>query len=343
MTRPIGSGSSLRTRVFVVNAAVFVVAGAMLALTPATVSVPTDLSETIVLIVGLTATVLLNLLVVGRTFAPLSRLIDAMERFEPLSADLRVPVYGNEREIVQLTKAFNDMLDRIERERRESVKRSLAAQEGERKRVAQELHDEIGQSLTALLLQIEGLERSAAGEEREELAELRQATRDTLEQVREVARRLRPEVLDDLGLGKAISGLCERLGEQSGIAIACDIDRALPQLAPEAELVTYRVAQEALTNTLRHSGAQRAAVTLERDGSDVLLTVADDGRGLGDDDPGAGIQGMRERALLIGARFRIDPGEQQGTVVKLRLDGQPWTARPRPDAGTPATGIPERR
>jgi two-component system sensor histidine kinase UhpB len=337
MMRRNGSGTSLRTRVFLVNAAVFVVAGTMLALTPATVSIPDNLSEAVVLGVGLTATVLVNLLVVGRTFAPLSRLIEAMERFEPLSPDYRVPVYGREREIVQLTRAFNDMLDRIEGERRESVQRSLAAQERERKRVAQELHDEIGQSLTALLLQIEGLERSAEGEEREELAELRQATRDTLEQVRGVARRLRPEVLDDLGLGKAISALCERLGEQSGIAIDCEIDSQLQQLPPEAELVTYRVAQEALTNTLRHSGAERAAVTLEHEDEDVLLTVADDGRGLGDADPGAGIQGMRERALLVGARIRIDPGDERGTVVRLRLDGRPWTAR------SAAQGVLERR
>ncbi len=332
------SGTSLRTRVFLVNAFVFVVAGTLLVLTPATVAVPNDLSEAVVLIVGLTATVLLNLLVVSRTFAPLSRLIDAMERFDPLIADYRVPVYGDEREIVQLTKAFNSMLDRIESERRESVQRSLAAQERERNRVAQELHDEIGQSLTALLLQVEGLERSAADEEeREELAELRQSARATLHQVREVARRLRPEVLDDLGLGKAISALCERLGGQSGIAIGCDIDAHLPQLAPEAELVTYRVAQEALTNTLRHSGAQRAAVTLELDDEDVLLTVADDGRGLGEAEPGAGIQGMRERALLIGARFRIDPGTESGTVVRLRLDGRPWTVR----RDTEATMTPE--
>ena len=171
-------------------------------------------------------------------------------------------------------------------------------------------------------------EGAADDDEREELAELRQSARDTLNQVREVARRLRPEVLDDLGLGKAISALCERLGGQSGIAIGCDIDADLPQLAPEAELVTYRVAQEALTNTLRHSGAQRAAVTLEHDGEDVLLTVADDGRGLGESGAGAGIQGMRERALLIGARFRIDPGDEAGTVVRLRLDGRPWTAHP---------------
>jgi two-component system, NarL family, sensor histidine kinase UhpB len=338
MTRRTVSGISLRTRVFLVNAFVFVTAGTLFALTPATISLPRDIEEAFVLAVGLTATVLLNLLVVGRTFAPLSRLIEAMERFEPLSADYRVPVYGREREIVQLTKAFNDMLDRIDGERRESVQRSLAAQERERQRVAQELHDEIGQSLTALLLQIEGLERSAAGEEREELGELRQATRDTLNQVRGVARRLRPEVLDDLGLGKAISALCERLGEQSGIAIGCEIDLDLPQLAPEAELVTYRVAQEALTNTLRHSGAERAAVTLELDGEDVLLTVADDGRGLGESDPGAGIQGMRERALLIGARIRIDSGDEGGTVVRLRLDGQPWIARAR-DSETAITGV----
>jgi two-component system sensor histidine kinase UhpB len=339
----IGSGTSLRTRVFLVNAFVFIIAGTLLALTPATISVPSDLSETLVLATGLLATVLLNLLVVGRTFAPLSRLIEAMERFDPLSADYRVPVYGNEREIVQLTTAFNAMLDRIENERRESVKRSLAAQERERGRVAQELHDEIGQSLTALLLQIEGLERSASDSDREELAELRQSARDTLEQVRGVARRLRPEVLDDLGLGKAISALCERLGEQSGIAIGCDIDTELPQLAPEAELVTYRVAQEALTNTLRHSGAERASVTLEREGEDVLLTVADDGRGLGDADPaGSGIQGMRERALLIGARFRIDPGDERGTIVRLRLDGQPWIAPPPQRGDTTTTGIADR-
>jgi len=140
-----------------------------------------------------------------------------------------------------------------------------------------------------------------------------------------------PEVLDDLGLGKAITALCERLGAQSGVDINCAVDAELPQLAPEAELVAYRVAQEALTNTLRHSGAEHAALVLERDGDDVLLTIADDGRGIGDDaQPGSGIQGMRERALLIGARLRIDPGEPSGTVVRLRLDGQPYGGRPRP-------------
>jgi two-component system, NarL family, sensor histidine kinase UhpB len=328
MRRSQRPGASLLTRVSLVNVLVFGAAGLFLVLTPASLSPPTDLREGSVLLAGIVTTVLLNLIVLQRTFSPLNQLVEAMERFEPLNPDYRVPVYGREREIVHLTRAFNDMLDRIERERRESVQRSLAAQEGERKRVAQELHDEIGQSLTALLLQIEGLERSADGEQREELAELRQATRDTLNQVRGVARRLRPEVLDDLGLGKAIAALCERLREQSGISIGCDIDARLPQLAPEAELVTYRVAQEALTNTLRHSGAQRVAVVLEHDGDDVLLTVADDGTGIGERDPGAGIQGMRERALLIGARFRIDPGEESGTVVRLRLDGRPWTAHP---------------
>jgi len=326
MTNRKGPGTSLRTRVFLVNALVFLIAGTFLALTPATVSLPTSLSDALVLTFGLGCTVLLNLLVIGRTFAPLSRLIEAMERFEPLSPDYRVPIYGDEREIVQLTKAFNDMLDRIEAERRESVQRSLAAQERERQRIAQELHDEIGQSLTALLLQVEGLARSVPEEERDALAELSRATRDTLDQVRDVARRLRPEVLDDLGLGKAIAALCERLGEQSGVDISCAVDPELPQLAPESELVAYRVAQEAMTNTLRHSGAEHAALVLERDGEDVLLTVADDGRGIGEDaDDGSGIQGMRERALLIGARLRIDPGEPSGTVVRLRLDGQPWS------------------
>lgn len=320
------SGVSLRTRVFVANAGVFVTVGLILALTPWSVTVPNDLEDATVLVAGLTATVLVNLLVLGRTFGPLERLTQAMERFDPLRTDGRVPVYGTEREIVQLTKAFNDMLDRIERERRDSVRRTLAAQERERKRVAQELHDEVGQSLTALRLQVEGLSRSAPPAMAGELEQLRDTARDTLAQVRDVARRLRPEVLDDLGLDKAVATLCQRLGEQSGLAIECRIDPELPQLAPEAELVAYRVAQEALTNTLRHSGADRVDVLLERDGDDVVLRVDDDGRGLDGREPGAGIQGMRERALLIGADFDIDGRDGGGTQVRLRLDGPPRAA-----------------
>lgn len=325
------SGVSLRTRVFVANAAVFVGAGLILAITPWTVTVPGNLREATVLAAGLTATVLVNLLVLGRTFAPLDRLTDAMERFQPLRTDARVPIYGSEREIVQLTKAFNDMVDRIERERRDSVQRSLAAQEGERRRVAQELHDEIGQSLTALLLQIEGLARLAPPAMSEEMGQLRQTTRETLNQIRDVARRLRPEVLDDLGLDKAIATLCQRLGEQSGLTIVWSFEASLPQLRPEAELVAYRVAQEALTNAMRHSGAERVDLRLEREDEFVVLTVDDDGRGIDPNaEPGSGIQGMRERALLIGADFDVGPngsGDGSGTVVRLRLDGRPWTAR----------------
>jgi two-component system sensor histidine kinase UhpB len=327
MARRKRSGVSLRTRVFLVNAAVFGAAGIVLALTPVTVSVPTNVREGGILAAGLTATVLVNLLVLRRTFAPLSRLTEAMNRFEPLRVGSRVPVYGTEREIVHLTRAFNGMLDRIEQERRESVQRSLAAQENERKRVAQELHDEIGQSLTALLLQIEGLVRSNSTDAHPELAELRQAAREALNQVRDVARRLRPEVLDDLGLGKAISALCRRLEEQSGIEIDCDVDPSLPQLPPEAELVAYRVAQESLTNTLRHADAKHARVRLRHEGDQVTLAVDDDGVGIEGRKPGAGIQGMRERALLVGAGFELGSrADGGGTAMRLRLDGRPWTA-----------------
>lgn len=332
MTARKRSGVSLRTRVFLANAAVFAGVGTVLALSPWTIAVPGNLREATVLAAGLTATVLVNLLLLGRTFSPLDRLTQAMERFQPLHTDARVPIYGREREIVQLTEAFNDMLDRIESERRDSVQRSLHAQERERKRVAQELHDEVGQSLTALLLQIEGLSRSAPPQMGEELGQLRDTARDTLNQIRDVARRLRPEVLDDLGLDKAIATLCQRLGEQGGLAIECRIEPTLPQLRPEAELVAYRVAQEALTNTLRHSGASHVEVSLERDGDDIVLVVDDDGRGIDGDGAGAGIQGMRERALLIGADFDIEGRAGRGTEVRLRLDGRPWTAPPVHDS-----------
>ena len=314
---------SLLTRILLWNGAVLVVATAVLALTPATVSAPIALHEAVVLVAGVTAMLLVNLFLLRRTLAPLRRLTELMHTVEPLRPGTRVAVYGDDTEIVKLTSAFNDMLDRLERERRESLRRSLAAQEGERQRVAQELHDEIGQSLTALLLQIERLARKTPADLRHELEDIRETTRTTLEEVREVARRLRPEVLDDLGLANALSVLCERLSHQSGLPIERQVDRALPMLPQEVELVIYRVAQEALTNTLRHAHASRAEFSLTRQSGRIKLCVRDDGRGLDGIPAGAGIQGMRERAVLVGATCDVRNRRERGTEVCLEFELEP--------------------
>jgi two-component system sensor histidine kinase UhpB len=311
--------TSLLTRIFALNVAIFAVAGLVLALTPATVSSEIALREAIVLAVVLAGTLAVNFVALRHAFRPLRRLTEAMETLEVVPPGRRIPVVGQDAEIMRLTAAYNEMLDRLEGERRESVRRSLAAQEGERLRVARELHDGIGQSLTALLLQIERIARQAPEDLHEQLVDAREATRATLDEVREVARRLRPEALDDLGLANAIAALCQRVAEQGGIAVQRRVDAHLAPLSPEGELVVFRVAQEALTNTLRHAGATAADVRLRADGDVVELVVRDDGRGLEGSVPGSGIAGMHERALLLDGTCALRTRPEGGTEVRLRI------------------------
>jgi two-component system, NarL family, sensor histidine kinase UhpB len=313
-------GLRLPWRVFAGNAVVLGVAVLVLALTPARVTVPTRLDEAVVLVGGITAILLTNLVLLRRAFAPLARLTELMRRVEPLEPGQRIPVYGDDAEVVELTRAFNEMLDRLEAERRDSVRRSLAAQEGERRRVAQELHDEIGQMLTAIVLRLGRLERSAPMDLREELAEVREDARASLEDVRRIAQRLRPEALEDLGLESALEALCGRVSERGGLRVHARLDADLSGVTPEMELVVYRVAQEALTNTLRHAEASEALVELRSEEDALTLRVVDDGRGLDGSRPGAGIQGMRERALLVKGRLAIRK-LARGTEVRLRLPG----------------------
>src|SRR5919106_5383123 len=175
-SRPLGH-LSLAWRVFAGNSIVLGVAVLVLALSPATVKVPTELDEAVVLVGGIMAILLTNLLLLRRAFAPLARLTELMRRVEPLDPGNRIPVYGDDPEVVGLTRAFNEMLDRLEAERRDSVRRSLAAQEGDRRRVAQELPDEVGQTLTAIVLQLDRLWRSAPPQLRDELEETREEVR----------------------------------------------------------------------------------------------------------------------------------------------------------------------
>jgi two-component system sensor histidine kinase UhpB len=220
-----------------------------------------------------------------------------------------------------LTGAFNAMLDRLESARREASRTALAAQEAERSRVARELHDEIGQTLTAVTIEAE---RAAAGDPAlapEALSRVADAVRESLDEVRRVARELRPEALDDLGLVNALIALCNRVGAQGGVRIRRELQGGLPVLTPDVELVVYRIAQEALTNALRHSAAGSVTVSLEAGAQSVSLRVADDGAGMPADLPAgtAGIAGMRERALLVGGRLSIDSRPDQGTEVRLTI------------------------
>lgn len=305
-------------RIFLGNAVVLGVASTVLVLSPATVSFPAAARELVVLAVGLAVMLALNYALLRRAIAPVQRLARVMHTVDPLAPGRRAGSPGGAREVAELGAAFDQMLDRLERERRDSARRALTAQEQERRRVARELHDEVGQALTAVLLQLERAERDSDGAARERVREAREATRATLEEVRAIARGLRPEALDDLGLASALRALCIE-AERSGVTVHRKI-AAEVALGPETEVVVYRVAQEAITNALRHSGAEAIDVVLAGDQHGVLLTVRDDGRGfVGEPSDGAGLRGMRERALLAGGRLDVSAVPGHGTDVTLRL------------------------
>ena len=199
----------------------------LLVLTPATVSFPIALAELIVLVGGLGTMLALDLALLRRAFAPLRRLTTTMRSVDPLRPGGRAAPTSADREVAALTEAFNEMLDRLELERRDSAQRALAAQEAERRRVARELHDEVGQVLTGVVLQLDRLGRAACRlTQRADVEEAREAVRASLEDVRGIARRLRPEALDDLGLGSALAALANDVERRAGVRVDRTIDGA---------------------------------------------------------------------------------------------------------------------
>ena len=305
-------------RIFAVNAVILVAAALALAFSPATVSFPIALTEGIVLTVGLVAILIVNLLLVRHAFAPLERLTRLMRSVDLLTPGQRVAVTGPE-EVRELGAVFNQMLDRLERERRESGRNALTTQEAERKRVAQELHDEVGQALTAVMLQIGRLAKRAPDDLRDELAEALETTRTSLDDVRRIARQLRPEALDDLGLVPALNALAASFAERTGLQIRRRLPDTVPPISADAELAIFRVAQESLTNAARHAETTRVDLTVDATKDRIVLRVRDHGHGTIEAHDGSGIRGMRERALLIGADLALASARGGGTEVTLTV------------------------
>jgi two-component system sensor histidine kinase UhpB len=299
---------SLLTRVFLANASVLAVVALLLLFSPVEISFPVTDTQAVIIVTGFVVSVAVNLVVLRRIVAPLRRLTATMRSVEPLEPGRRLVVAHADAEVQALTTAFNDMLARLELERRESGRRALAAQEHERQRVARELHDEVGQVLTGVMLELEQAQLSAA----------RDAVRHALDEVRRIARELRPEVLDDLGLQSALRALCTTAAAHPGLRVERRLELGDTELSPEVELVVYRIAQEGLTNVLRHADASEVLVAAGTVDGGLRLVVRDDGRGLPPDaEGGAGITGMRERALHIGGRLTVTAVRGGGTEVRL--------------------------
>jgi two-component system sensor histidine kinase UhpB len=303
---------SLFWRLLVPNVTVLAAACVILIVEPANGRVPA-------LAGGLAVMIAVNVVLIRRTITPLTRLTTLMGRIDPMRPGERLPIPRPQSEITLLAEAFNDMLDRLEKERRESGTRALNEREGERRRVAAELHDQIGQTLTALGLQADRIAMAAPPGLEGDVRDLRDGVLTSVEDVRRLARELRPEALDTLGLVPALTNLSERMTHRTGIHIQRTLQRDLPALDPDTEMVIYRIAQESLTNAVRHARPTTIELQLCQHDGRIQLGIRDDGIGISAGTLNeSGIRGMRERALSIGAELRVERRDAgNGTQVIL--------------------------
>lgn len=244
-----------------------------------------------------------------------------------------------ERQAAELTRTVADLNRHVVREHsiqaqlrasRESLRalsaRLLSLQEEERRRLSREVHDELGQSLTAIKMEVEALRRSGGSTsngQRQALGRIDGVIDATIETIRRMARGLRPGALDDLGLAAAVEGLVRDFQERSGIACRLKVPADELDLDVDRATAVFRVLQEALTNVARHAGANRVSVRLDAGNGTVCLTVRDNGRGItaGEIENGnsLGLIGMRERVRLCGGRLALTGRSGSGTILRVRI------------------------
>jgi len=314
---------SLFWRIFAVNAGLLGLIAVLLIVTPVTLHAPPTLTEALIIVAGLAVTVAANAVLLRRVLSPLGHLARRMQTVDLLHPGQRLHVDRND-EVGRVVRAFNQMLERLESERRQSARRVLAAQEAERIGIARDLHDVVGQLLTGVLLQLNSI-ADAVPERRGEIDEPKEAVRRALDEVRRISSELRPEMLEHLGLVSALTELTTTFGRVSRIQVKRDFDASLPKLRPDTELAVYRIAQESLTNVARHSNAGRVTVALEGDRDSVVLRVVDDGRGFDRAMPEehGGLRSMRERALLVDGALAVRESSRGGVEVRLEVPAAP--------------------
>ena len=277
--------------------------------------------EGLVLGLALIATLLGNWLLLRRRFIPLDRLISAMEQVDLATPDKQLVACDriDSAEAHRLEAAINRMLARLESARRAAGRAAIEAQERERRRIAQDLHDEVNQALTAVSLRLQASIEHAPPTLRRELTETKRLAGQAMRELLQLARQLRPAVLDDHGLLPALHSQVRDFSDQTGIVAAFNVSGPVPRLTPEQQLVVYRVTQESLSNVAQHSEAERVDVELSFIGR-TTLRITDDGQGfVSRRDGGLGLSGMRERALLVGGHLSIWSAGGQGTRVELTL------------------------
>ena len=278
--------------------------------------------QLLVLALVIVLTFCVNLWMLQRRFRPLEDLIERVERIDPAEpATFEVAAEPFD-EIGRLARSFRRMLDRMEEERLRSGKAVLRAQEEERRRVARDLHDEVNQALTAILLRLEALLHEVPPERAAEVAELKRLATQAMDELLSLARQLRPTALDDHGLVPAIEAQLRGFGERAGIKAQLTTSGNPGALDDEKQTVVYRVVQEALANAGRHARAGSVEVALDVNRGGAELRVSDDGVGFdpgGDATGGLGLEGMAERARLVGGELDLRSSPGAGTQLTLRV------------------------
>src|SRR5436190_7778656 len=278
------------------------------------------IAVSIVLLLGI------NMILLRRRFSPLESLIARLEEIDPAQPDTQFVVPRTTvEEVERLAITFRRLLRRIEEERRRSGRLVLRAQEEERRRLARDLHDEVNQALTAILLRLQALTVDAPPELSQQITELKTLVNQAMEELLRLARTLRPASLDDMGLIAAIEGQIARFSEQTGIQAVLHNEGAPESLTEDQQTVIYRVVQEALSNTAQHSGATFVAFELRIFPSHgVELRVRDNGVGFDTGTSsaahdGIGLSGMAERARLVGGELTVTSSPGSGTRVRLYI------------------------
>lgn len=279
---------------------------------------------------GLVLSILTNYLLVKIAFRPLDDVSDTMKAIRAGHRGIRVPEVTDDPQIEELSKSLNLMLNTMDMQRKKAAASVIKAQEEERKRIARELHDETSQSLTGLVIGIRMVQEIVPDympDVQERLENINDLAHATLNEVHTMAVRLRPSVLDDLGLAAALRSHAKEYTENTGIPVEMQLLGMSHRLTPELETVLYRVIQEALTNVARHSNATSCRVTLRRKEQVIQGVIEDNGQGfdsqtvmLSDEKGrGLGLHGMNERIELVGGSLEFDARPAKGTTIFIEV------------------------
>lgn len=325
-------GIPLLYKVLVANALIVVV-GAVVGTTVTTMTLPTGneaRSAGLIVsfvVIGGALSIAVNYYVLRAAFQPLDRLAEVADVIRTGDFSNRVrATWFSDPQLARLAESFNETLDELELDReqlRQLTSQVIHAQEEERKRIARELHDDTAQVLFAQLLTITAMKSSHDPEVQRSAEFLEASTVEAIEGVRRLALELRPPALDDLGLREALADLAQRYSEQTDIPVGYLWNGPRERLPAELELVLYRIAQEAMTNVLKHAHANRADITVSQIGSKMVLTIVDNGRGIDPAVPahgdvrglGLGVFGMAERTSLVGGNLRVERAQPTGVRV----------------------------